>query len=134
MGDARRSLYISCLGVVMTASGLVGRMTIRHLGMRLHTTFQNIATFIGFMLMDSTTSMPVIFSILPIYACAMERGSAVKSLAVKAAEAAGMGKGEYSGAAANLRAIAVGVAPWLYAQVMPVPCVTRPIPVALTTL
>jgi MFS family permease len=114
---ARRSLFITCLGVVMTISGMVGQHTIKSLGMRGHTTLQNLASAIGFSLMGSSTSAPAIFSVLPIYAFAMERSAAIKSLAVKAADQAGMGKGEYAAAMANLRAIAVGVAPLLYARV-----------------
>jgi len=115
--DARRSLYITCLGVVMTAAGVIGRTTIQRFGMRGHTTLQNVASALGFSVMGSSTQAPVIFSALPIYAFAMERRAAVSSLAVKAGEAAGMGKGEFSAAFANLRAIAVGIAPLLYARV-----------------
>jgi len=115
--DPTRSLYISCFGAVMTASGIIGKETIRRLGMRGHTTFQNFVSALGFMLMGSTTDKFLIFSVLPIYAFAMERRAAMSSLAVKAAEAAGMGKGEFNAAFANLRALAVGCAPLLYARV-----------------
>lgn len=115
--DAQRSLYVSCLGVVMTAAGQIGRNTIDLFGMRGHTTLQNIATVVGFTVMGATTKLPVIFSALFFYAFAMERRAATSSWAVKAGTAAGMGKGEFSAAFANLRAIVVGVAPWLYAKV-----------------
>merc|ERR1719271_1003881 len=115
--DARRSLYIACLGVVMTASGMIGRQTIQKLGMRGHTTFQNLASAVGFTMMGSTTMTPVIFGSLPIYAFAMERRAAVSAMATRSAAAVGLGKGEFQAASANLRAIAVGIAPLLYAKV-----------------
>lgn len=114
--DARRSFYITCLGVVMTLSGIIGRTTIQRCGMRGHTTLQNIASAIGFTMTGSSTSASVLFGALPVYAFGMERRAAMSSLAVKAAEAVGMGKGEFSAAFANLRAIAVGLAPLLYAR------------------
>lgn len=115
--DATRATYISCLGIVMTAAGIIGRNTIQHLGMRGHTTLQNLASAVGFCLMGSSTRAPVIFGVLPIYAFGMERRAAINALAAKAGLAAGMGKGEFQAAAANLRAIAVGVAPLLYARI-----------------
>lgn len=115
--DAKRSLYLTSLGVVMTASGLIGRNTVNWFGMRGHTTFQNFASILGFSIMGSTVSEPVIFGALFFYAFGMERRSAMTSLAVKAADQAGMGKGEFAAAFANLRAIVVGVAPLLYARV-----------------
>lgn len=114
--DARRSLYVTCLGVVMTLSGWIGPRTIARFGMRGHTTLQNAASAAGFTLTGSTTSASLIFAALPVYAFAMERGAAVRSLAVGAAAEAGMGKGEFAAAMANLRAIAVAVAPLLYAS------------------
>jgi len=112
-----RSIYISCFGIVMTLAGAIGKETIRLFGNRGHTTLQNIASILGFLLMGSTTRAPLIFGVLPIYMLAMERRATMSSLAVKAAEAAGMGKGEFSAAFANLRAIAVGIAPLMYAKV-----------------
>ena len=53
MNDAKfsysvRSLYTTVFGVVMTLSGIFGRQTIKTLGTRGHTTFQNIMSAIGF--------------------------------------------------------------------------------------
>jgi len=115
--DAKRSLYLTSLGIVMTASGVIGRKTVDWFGMRGHTTFQNLASILGFSIMGSTVSEPVIFGSLFFYAFGMERRSAMSSLALKAAEQAGMGKGEFSAAFANLRAIVVGLAPLVYARV-----------------
>merc|ERR1711972_1117904 len=78
---------------------------------------QNFMSATGFILMGSTTRARVIFGALFFYAFAMERRSAVSSLAVKAGVQAGMGKGEFSAAFANLRAIVVAMAPLLYAGV-----------------
>mmetsp|Transcript_130088 Transcript_130088/g.277910 ORF Transcript_130088/g.277910 Transcript_130088/m.277910 type:complete len:437 (-) Transcript_130088:199-1509(-) len=114
--DARRSVYISSFGFVMTLAGVIGRKTIQNLGMRGHTTLQNIMSAIGFSITGSSVSPQGIFGALVFYAFAMERRAAVTGLAVKAAASAGMGKGEFAAAFANLRALAVGLAPLLFAR------------------
>lgn len=122
MNDAKfsysvRSLYTTVFGVVMTLSGIFGRQTIKTLGTRGHTTFQNIMSAIGFVATGSTTIDKVMFGSLFFYVFGMERRATMSSLAVKAAASAGMGKGEFSAAFANLRALAVSLAPLLYAKV-----------------
>merc|ERR1712080_312070 len=91
--DSLRAIYRSSFGIVMTISGVIGKQTIAAFGMRGHTTFQNVASILGFTIMGSSLSKYTIFGALPFYAFAMERRAAMSSLAVKAAAAAGMGTG-----------------------------------------
>merc|ERR1711879_859645 len=100
----------------MVLGGRAGAATIAKLGLAGHTTFQNLATALGFLLTGATTSQAMIFAALPVLTFAMERGAGVQSLAVGAAENEGMGKGEFSAKYANLRAVAVAIAPMLYAK------------------
>lgn len=114
--DDKRALYNTTWGVVMTAGGKIGPLTIRKLGMRGHTTLQNFATALGLALTGATTHIGAIFAALPVHVFAMERGAAVRSMAITAADQKGMGSGEFAAKIANFRAIAVAIAPMLYAR------------------
>ena len=58
-----------------------------------------------------------IWGALLLFPFAMERRSAVGAQCVTLAASVGMGKGEFSGAFANLRALVVAATPLLYARV-----------------
>jgi hypothetical protein len=92
---ATRSLYQMLWGLVMALSGLCGKATISHLGMHGHTTLQNAMTILAFAVVSQARSVPGVFASLPFYLFAMDRRAAVSSWAVKAAEDAGMKRGEY---------------------------------------
>jgi len=115
--DQTRAVFNSLWGAVMTLGGKLGPVTIRRLGLRGHTTLQNFATALAFSLTGSSTITALIFSALAVNCFATERGAAVRSLCVEAANDVGMGSGEFGAKFANLRALTVAVGPVLYAKV-----------------
>jgi hypothetical protein len=113
---ATRALYQTFWGITMAFSGVCGKETIKRLGMHGHTTLQNVFTCLAFSAVASASSVSTVFATLPLYFFAMERRAAISSWAVKEAVASGMGKGEFSAAFFNLRALAVAIAPLLYVK------------------
>merc|ERR1712032_419930 len=68
-------------------------------------------------LIGVSTLPALIFSSLAVNCFAMERGSAVRSMALAAANDTGMGNGEFGAKFANLRAVVVALGPVMYANV-----------------
>jgi len=114
MSDNQRSLWITLFGACMAIAGQVARGTIGKLGQRGHTTFSNLATIAGFLLLGSAATPATVWGVLPFFLLSTERRSAVTALADKRAVAVGIGRGEFAGAFANLRAMVVAVAPMMY--------------------
>jgi len=114
MSDSQRSMWITLFGACMAIAGQVARSSIRVLGQRGHTTFSNFATIAGFLLLGSAATPVTVWGVLPFFLLSTERRSAVTALADKRAVAVGIGRGEFAGAFANLRAIVVAVAPMMY--------------------
>jgi len=116
MTDQTRAVYNSIWGGVMIVGGKVGGRTIKEYGMRAHTTLQNFATATAMAMIGVSTLPALIFASLAVNCFAMERGSAVRSMALAAANDAGMGNGEFGAKYANLRAVVVAMGPVLYAK------------------
>merc|ERR1711870_120438 len=102
------------MGIV---GGKLGGQTIKSLGMRGHTTLQNFATALAMSMIGASTLPALIFSSLAVNCFAMERGAAVRSMALAAANDTGMGNGEFGAKFANMRAVIVAMAPLFYAKV-----------------
>eukprot|EP00747_Dinoflagellata_sp_TGD_P165468 gnl/TRDRNA2_/TRDRNA2_186772_c0_seq1.p1 gnl/TRDRNA2_/TRDRNA2_186772_c0~~gnl/TRDRNA2_/TRDRNA2_186772_c0_seq1.p1 ORF type:complete len:453 (-),score=73.36 gnl/TRDRNA2_/TRDRNA2_186772_c0_seq1:93-1451(-) len=117
MPDNARALYNSIWGGVMIVGGKLGGKTIKNFGMRAHTTLQNFATALAMSMIGASTLPALIFSSLAVNCFAMERGSAVRSMALAAANDVGMGNGEFGAKFANMRAVVVALGPVLYAKV-----------------
>jgi len=111
-----RASFTSGFGIAMTLSGMIGSFTVMKLGLRGHTTFQNGMSALGNVFLANTTSKPMLFCCLFFYCFSMERRSATSALASTAAKEANMGMGEFNAAFANLRALAVGIAPLVYSR------------------
>ena len=90
---------------------------VQKLGARGHTSFANLLTAATLLWMGWKPSRMHIWGALLLFPFAMERRSAVGAQCVTLAGSVGMGKGEYSGAFANLRALVVAATPLLYARV-----------------
>merc|ERR1712139_600943 len=101
----------------MIIGGRLGGWTIKQVGMRGHTTLQNFATALAMCMMGLTSLPALIFSSLAVNCFAMERGAAVRSMALSAANDTGMGNGDFGAKYANLRAIVVALGPVMYAKI-----------------
>merc|ERR1712151_346230 len=117
MSDQIRAVYNSIWGGVMIVGGKLGGKTIKQWGMRGHTTLQNFATALAMSMIGVSTLPAHTFSSLAVNCFAMERGAAVRSMALAAANEAGMGTGEFGAKFANMRAVVVALGPVLYAKV-----------------
>lgn len=116
MGDEMRSAWVTCFGGAMIGAGIIGSVSVRKFGPRLHTTLQNLATVLGFATNGAFASVTSMFAMAFFLLFASERGAGMKALAAKAAKEQGLPMGQFQGAFANLRALAVAASPLLYSS------------------
>jgi MFS family permease len=115
-GSELLSRYTSGVGLGYFLGGPLAKLSLKKLGPAGHTTMTQLVSVIFFGLRWSVPSSRVFWLTLVLSFYAETRQSAIKASATDIAVKSGLGKGEYSGLNANLRALCVFGAPFLYAS------------------
>lgn len=111
--QAKRDIFVSVVGLGFLCGGSVSKYSLRRFGSEGHTGVMHALSLVQYLLRafpyEVTTWLGMLVSMV-----AETRMNGVGALATAEAIRCGLGKGEYSGLAANLRALMVFVAPFLW--------------------
>eukprot|EP00928_Gymnodinium_smaydae_P080474 TRINITY_DN64161_c0_g1_i1.p1 TRINITY_DN64161_c0_g1~~TRINITY_DN64161_c0_g1_i1.p1 ORF type:complete len:504 (+),score=91.80 TRINITY_DN64161_c0_g1_i1:60-1571(+) len=113
--DRKRALFVSLLGFSFVLMGPVTEASMARLGTHRHTSLMHWLSVVQFWLRSKCTEFST-WAGLCVMMIAETRQNGVKALCAQMALARGIEKGEYTGLAANLRALMVFVAPIVWGR------------------
>ena len=122
MSESERSSFVSFLGLCLLINARTNRILIPKIGGRKFTTFANLCNHFGSMLWYSTIPLALrkswtMFAGALIGCPGWGATSFTRAIATSHAVKAGWGRGEYSGALANMRALVAVVTPLILGRV-----------------
>ena len=104
----------SAFGLGIFLSGPLTEWSISRLGASMHTTATQLASSVVFAARGVSPTESTFWGMLPLTYYGETRLATTKALATNIAVANGLGKGEFGGLQANLRAFVTAIAPSLY--------------------
>ena len=110
---SKRDIFVSVVGLSFLSGSKVTRMSMKKYGMYGHTSVMHGLSIIQYLFRAAPYELTTWIGVL-IMMVSETRDKAVAALATEEAIKNGLGKGEYSGLAANLRALMVFASPFLW--------------------
>ena len=112
---SKRDIFVSVIGLSFLTGSKVTKMSIKKYGMFGHTSMMHGLSIVQYIFRAAPYEITTWIGVL-IMMISETRDKAIAALATEEAINHGLGKGEYSGLAANLRALMVFASPFLWSR------------------
>ena len=125
--DRKRANFVSVIGISFLLGGYISKRSVKRFGLLGHTQLCHVLSFVQFLLRALCTEVSTwSASVIALYS--ETRNYGVKALGTRYASRLGIGKGEYAGLIANLRALMVFTSPILFGELFRRGIQMRPVP------
>ena len=125
--DRKRANFVSVIGMSFLVGGYISKRSVNHFGLLGHTQLCHMLSFVQFLLRSFCTEVSTwSASLIALYS--ETRNYGVKALGTRYASRLGIGKGEYAGLIASLRALMVFTSPILFGELFRRGIQMRPVP------
>jgi hypothetical protein len=113
--DRKRANFVSVIGISFLVGGYISKRSVKRLGLLGHTKLCHVLSFVQFLLRAFCTEVSTwAASVIALYS--ETRNYGIKALGTRYASRMGIGKGEFAGLIASLRALMVFTSPILFGE------------------
>ena len=125
--DRKRANFVSVIGISFLVGGYISKRSVKRFGLLGHTQLCHVLSLVQFLLRAFCTEVSTwSASVIALYS--ETRNYGVKALGTRYASRLGIGKGEYAGLIASLRALMVFTSPILFGELFRRGIQMRPVP------